>query len=109
MATEYDFTIKQGESLNATLILRTDDGALANMSGYNVTGHIIKNYCCEDNILQVLPLNILNPVESGYVQFFLSGEQTRLFPVTKLPYLIQRYGGNGVYETLTYGDFNVNP
>ncbi len=108
MATEYDFDLYQGESLDATLRVRSDEGEPIDFTDYSISGYISSSYCCS-GIYSPLNVTVLAPPESGYLRLFVSGEQTIGFPVTKLPYYVRRYNVSGINEIFLFGDFNIDP
>jgi hypothetical protein len=108
-----DITVKQGETYNARLVLKDENGTAINLSGYTVSGAAKYRYNNSGFYYNLNPAIVSgtsgSSYVSGYIDVDIASTATATFPVVEANYEIKRYNSSGVATRTLYGNFLVTP
>jgi hypothetical protein len=100
MASTYNISLVQGESLDLTLNLKDSDSVPLNLSGYSVRGTVKRGFGATGVLLDLAPVIVTGAnnsfLASGQITISISPAESSSLPVTEAVYDIERYTLNDV-------------
>ena len=114
MASTYDISITQGESLDLLFNLKDSNGVALNLSGYSTRGKVKYSYGSTGALLDLAPVIVTGAnnslLASGQMTIAFSPAQSSSLPVTEAVYDIERYTADdaSVFKVLN-GKFIIYP
>lgn len=107
MATTYDISAIQGNTLLLTLTADDINGNPINLSGYSTRGYVKYRYSDTGYLLDLNP-TVISPAISGMVSISGSANNLANMPVGTFVYDLEAYAGDYVTKFLR-GYFKVYP
>ena len=114
MASTYDISITQGESLDLLFNLKDSNGVALNLSGYSTRGKVKYSYGSTGALLDLAPVIVTGAnnslLASGQMTIAFSPAQSSSLPVTEAVYDIERYTLNDVVvQKVMNGKIIIDP
>lgn len=114
MATTYNISLTQGESLDLLLNLKDSNSVPINLSGYSVRGKVKKGFGATGVLLDLAPVIVTGVnnslLASGQITIAISPAESVSLPVTEAVYDIERYTLNDlVVHKVLNGKVTINP
>jgi len=114
MASTYDISITQGESLDLLFKLKDSSGIALNLSGYNTRGKVKYSYGSTGTLLDLEPVIVTGVnnsfLASGQITVSISASESSSLPITQAVYDIERYTLNDVVvHKVLNGKFIITP
>ena len=114
MASTYDISINQGESLDLLFKLKDSNGVALNLSGYSSRGKVKYSYGSSGALLDLNPIIVTglnnSALVSGHVTISISATNSASLPVTEAVYDVERFTLNdAIVHKVLNGKFIINP
>lgn len=106
--TNLDLTVRKGITFSQTVTGFYDDGTVANLSGYVLSGYARYMYSSTGNLLSLNPSGVNSSGISGLVNLSIIATGTNALPVTQALYDVKISSGNYV-DVILAGKINVIP
>tara|TARA_Y100001973_G_C5153754_1_gene309569 strand:- start:320 stop:709 length:390 start_codon:yes stop_codon:yes gene_type:complete len=112
MATSYDINLTRGNDFSVRLAVKDDAGSAYNLTGYTASG-VVRNKYSDTGYLVDLNAKVVSGVNgagyvSGFIDLYLSGNQTTGVPVTQGVYDVEIYSGT-YHQKVILGQANIYP
>ncbi len=114
MASAYNISINQGESLDLLFKLKDSNGVALDLSGYSARGKVKYSYGSSGTLLDLNPTIVTglnnSALVSGHVTISISATGSASLPVTEAVYDVERFTLNDVIvHKVLNGKFIINP
>lgn len=114
MASTYNISLVQGESLNLLLNLKDSNSVPLNLSGYSVRGVVKRGFGATGVLLDLAPVIVTGAnnslLASGQITIAISPSESSSLPVTEAVYDVERYTLNDVVvHKVLNGKVTINP
>ena len=108
MATTYDISATQGNTLLLNLTANDSAGTPINLSGYSARGYVKSQYS-NSGILFNLNPTIATSYVNGIVNISGNAEEIAALPVGSFPYDLEVFNSGGYVTKFLRGNFNILP
>ena len=114
MASTYNISLVQGESLDLTLNLKDSNSVPLDLSGYSVRGTVKRGFGTTGVLLDLAPVIVTGAnnsfLASGQITISISPAESSSLPVTEAVYDIERYTLNDVVvQKVMFGKIIIDP